>query len=180
MLNAVNAGRLGSAPEPLNALQGLMGMPISGIPPVTGRKISPPSGMAKTGRPPVAGMIKRGPMLSSCDGEAVIAGAEGVASATEDTGLPSVPGTVPNVAQPAMEKTKIKSMTAFICSTPGDCAGFLYFATTTLTQAQRFGLPRLGKDRSRSRQARAGARAEADGYAPIASRRAYAPAIRRT
>ena len=47
----------------LNAHSGVVGMPMTGAPPVTGRYISPPSGIPMTGAPPVTGIIMRGPMF---------------------------------------------------------------------------------------------------------------------
>src|ERR1700694_506613 len=51
---------------------GLIGIPITGGPPVTGTKRLPPTGMPMRGAPPVAGTIKRGPMFSSCGGNNVV------------------------------------------------------------------------------------------------------------
>jgi hypothetical protein len=55
---------------------GLVGIPTTGGPPVTGKKRLPPTGMPMTGAPPVAGTIKRGPVLSSCGGKNVVTAAE--------------------------------------------------------------------------------------------------------
>jgi hypothetical protein len=60
----------------LNHYHGLVGIPTTGGPPVTGKKRLPPTGMPMRGAPPVAGTIKRGPVFSSCGGDNVVTAAE--------------------------------------------------------------------------------------------------------
>jgi hypothetical protein len=60
---AVYADAIVRAINEASSHQGLVGIAMTGGPPVTGRYILPPSGIPITGAPPVTGMIMRGPMF---------------------------------------------------------------------------------------------------------------------